>query len=82
MIIDIKKNENNETEIDFYENEIEWLAVNIYNEDDNVQHQVFEIDQELYEYIINNFVNGNNEEINDDNFYISPNLINTVNISH
>lgn len=73
----IDNDNGNDDDVD----EIEWLAIMTYD-DSYPTHQVFEVDEALFEYIMNNFVNGNNEEINDEDFYISPNLASFINISN
>jgi hypothetical protein len=39
---------------------------------------VLELPDNIIEYIINNFIHGNNEEIDDEQFYISSNLANII----
>jgi hypothetical protein len=39
------------------------------------EEEIYEVDDQILNFILNEHVNGNNEEINDDYFYISPSLL-------
>lgn len=75
MVLDDDEEESDNLD-DFDEEFIEEAVFLIYPI--QPEENMFQMNDQILDVILNNYINGNNEEIDDENFYISPNLINLI----